>query len=355
MALRRPPRLDRAARARGRARPRRRRGRPAPRDHRDRRPHRQVGRAGAPLRAAEGLAAPAADQPVRHRAAHVPRLRRRAPRRRRQKLGTCSRCSRRGPRREGRGPDEAEVDRRLAPEDRPRGPVPGGRPHRRRRRPRPAADPDLLAGRRGAVHHPPRRDHEGPADRRPQRRHVPDAEDRPALDLHALADPQGRAHGLPGHRRPARGRGRARARPGHGVLRERAAAQARRRADDRRLPPRRARSSSCRRRRSTSRCPRTPRSCSRGYVEKGDVGERGPVRRPHRLLHAARAVPGLPPDGDDDAARRDLPVDRRRQAAGRGRVARQGDRADLPAGDPDVACRRSSTTTCRSPAPSTTA
>ena len=36
-------------------------------------------------------------------------------------------------------------------------------------------------------------------------------------------------------------------------------------------------------------------------------------------------------------------------------MARQGDRADLPAGDPDDACRRSSTTTCRSPARSTTA
>ena len=39
-----------------------------------------------------------------------------------------------------------------------------------------------------------------------------------------------------------------------------------------------------------------------GYVETGDEGDRGAVRRPHRLLHAARAVPGLPPHGDDDAA-----------------------------------------------------
>ena len=34
-----------------------------------------------------------------------------------------------------------------------RGAVPGGRAHRRRRRPRPAADPALLARRPGAVHH----------------------------------------------------------------------------------------------------------------------------------------------------------------------------------------------------------
>ena len=59
--------------------------------------------------------------------------------------------------------------------------------------PRPAPDPALLARRPGAVHHAPGRDHEGPAHRRAQRRHVPDAEDRPALDVHALADAQGRA------------------------------------------------------------------------------------------------------------------------------------------------------------------
>ena len=57
----------------------------------------------------------------------------------------------------------------------------------------------------GAVHHAPGGDHEGPAHRRPQRRHVPDAEDRLALDLHALADPQGRARRLAG-RRGARSR-----------------------------------------------------------------------------------------------------------------------------------------------------
>ena len=68
-----------------------------------------------------------------------------------------------------------------------------------------------------------------------------------------------------------------------------------------------------------------------GYVEHGRPRAGGAVRRPHRLLHGRRAVPRLPRDGDDDAARRDLPVDRRRQAAAGGRVARQGDRADLPA------------------------
>ena len=50
---------------------------------------------------------------------------------------------------------------------------------------------------------------------------------------------------------------------------------------------------------------------------------------------AARGVPALPHLRDHDAPRRDHPGDRRRQAARRGRVAREGDRADLPARDPD--------------------
>ena len=68
-----------------------------------------------------------------------------------------------------------------------------------------------------------------------------------------------------------------------------------------------------------------------GYIEKDEVGRGGAVRRPHRLLHGRRAVPRLPRHGHDDAARRDLSLDRRRQAAAGGRLARQGDRADLPA------------------------
>ena len=76
-----------------------------------------------------------------------------------------------------------------------------------------------------------------------------------------------------------------------------------------------------------------------GYVEKGEQAPEGPVRRPHRLLHTRRAVPGLPRDRADDAARRDLPLDRRRQAAPGGRLARQGDRADLPARGEDDGAR----------------
>ena len=140
------------------------------------------------------------------------------------------------------GSPQAEVGRGLAPEDRvARAPCQEVVLRGRGRRPRPAPDPALLAGRPRAVHHAPRRDHEGPEDGHAQRRHVPDAGDRPRLDLHALADAQGRARRSPrGRGRADPRRGRDRARPGDRVLGERAAPEAPRRADARRLPPRRA-------------------------------------------------------------------------------------------------------------------
>ena len=160
-----------------------------------------------------------------------------------------------------------------------------------------------------------------------------------AHDADALADPQGRPRRLHVRGRPARGGRRAGARPGQRVL----------------GVARRCRST------STSSC--SPASCkgspvelvpgeddrhrgsrerrdrARGLRRAGRRGARGAVRRPHRLLHGGRAVPRVPRDGDHDAPRRDLSVDRRRQAAAGGRVARQGDRADLPAGDPDERAR----------------
>ena len=217
--------------------------------------------------------------------------------------------------------------------DRARGPGARDRAPGRRRRPLAAPDPALLARRPGAVHHAARGDHARPAERRAQRRHVPHAGDRPRDDVHALADPQGRPRRLARDRRPHPRRRRARARPDHRVLRERAAAEAHRRVHDGRLPPRRA----GRAREGRHRRPRgagARRDRARGLHREGRARHRRPVRRPHRLLHAAGAVPDLPRDRDDDAPRRDLSVDRRRQAAAGGRVARQGDRADLPARDP---------------------
>ena len=93
-----------------------------------------------------------------------------------------------------------------------------------------------------------------------------------------------------------------------------------------------------------------------GYDREGRARDRGPVRRPHRLLHArpsrSRSSTSRAITMRRDAIYPSIVVGK--PPAG-GRLARQGDRADLPAGDPDDACRRSSTTTCRSRARSTTA
>ena len=118
----------------------------------------------------------------------------------------------RGSRREGARPAEAQVDRRLAPAHRPQ--------RRRARRSSCAATTStsaalpvqtLLARRRGAVHHAAGRDHARPAHRAAQRRHVPDAGARPALDGDALAAAQGRPRRLP---RSARAGWRSRSRSG---------------------------------------------------------------------------------------------------------------------------------------------
>ena len=285
----------------------------------------------------------------------MPRARRGTARRRRGEAGLGARdAAARGARRQGARPEEAEVDRGLAPEDRLARRAPRRRPRRRRRRPRPPAHPALLARRPGPVHHAPRGHHAGPAHGHAQRRHVPDAEARPPLDGDALAAAQGRAHGLHGRERPARRLRRARPRPRRHVLRERAAPEAHRRVHARRLPQGRA----GRARQVQDERPARARECgdrARGLRGAGRRDARGPVRRPHGLLLGRGAVPGLPRDRDDDALGRDLSVDRRRQAAGRGRVAGQGDRADLPARDPDERPRDRRLRPSRSPARSTTA
>ena len=248
-------------------------------------------RAGAAVRETEGVDAPAPDQPVRHRAPHVPRARRRqAGRRRREARRRARHATAPRGRRKGQGPAQAEVGRGFAPEDGLQGRLPGDRPPGRRRRPRPAADPALLARRSRAVHHAPRRDHEGPEDRCPQRRHVPHAGRRQELDLHALADAQGRASGparLRGREDPGCGRGRAR--PGVRVRGERPAPAPPGRADARRLLARRP---------GRARALQDDRP--RGARERGDRARRtrlegrrrgrGPFRRPHGLLLARGAV-----------------------------------------------------------------
>ena len=216
------------------------------------------------------------------------------------------------------------------------GPMPGGRA-----RPavaRLAPDHDLLARRRRPLHHAPGRHHERPADRDAQRRHVPRAEVRLDDDGDALADPQGRRVGLARHGR-ADGRGdRARDRPRHLLHGVGAAPEAHRRVHARRLPARRP----GRAREVQDGRPRGAgpvRDRDRGLHREGRAARRGPVRRPHRLLHAGRAVPGRPRHLRDPPARPDLPVDHRRRAAAGGRVARQGDRAPVPAGRAHDAAR----------------
>ena len=150
----------------GELQPHLRRGRPRPRDHRDHRPRRQVGRAGAPLREPEGLAAPAPHQPVRHRAAHVPGARGRDARRRgRQARRHPRHAAARGHSREGARAPQAEVGRGLAAEGGFESALSGDRAGGGRGRPRSASDPALLAGRPGAVHHAARGHHEGSARR----------------------------------------------------------------------------------------------------------------------------------------------------------------------------------------------
>ena len=86
-----------------------------------------------------------------------PRRRRREARRRARDAAAG------GARRQAARAQAAEVDRRLAAERRAQGRLPGDRPPRRRGRPRRAAGADLLAARRGAVHHAAGGDHARPA------------------------------------------------------------------------------------------------------------------------------------------------------------------------------------------------
>ena len=183
-------------RTRGRAPAYLSRGRPRPRDHRDRRSRRQSLRAGVAVRETEGVDAPAPDQPVRHRAPHVPRARRRQAERRRREARRRARhaTAPQGVVERSR-PCQAEVGRGLAPKTVSKGACQeivlegddvdlGRLPIQR-----------CWPGRSRAVHHAPRRDHEGPEDRCPQRRYVPRAGRRQELDLRALADAQRRGDG----------------------------------------------------------------------------------------------------------------------------------------------------------------
>ena len=91
-----------------------------------------------------------------------------------------------------------------------------------------------------------------------------------------------------------------------------------------------------------------------GYVEPGERRREGPFGDHTGLLLAARRLSGLPPDLRHAAQAADLSDDDRRHSADGGLLPRHGERADLPADDPQDACRRSSTCTFRPKASSTT-
>jgi 4-hydroxy-3-polyprenylbenzoate decarboxylase len=97
--------------------------------------------------------------------------------------------------------------------------VPGDRMGRQGRRPRAPADPDLLAGRRGAAHHLGPDGHARPAEGAPEPRHLPPAGDRPNKVIMRWLPHRGgaldfREHGLKHPGQPFPGGGGARRRPG---------------------------------------------------------------------------------------------------------------------------------------------
>ena len=72
-----------------------------------------------------------------------------------------------------------------------------------------------------------------------------------------------------------------------------------------------------------------------GYIDKGDLATEGPFGDHTGYYTPAEQFPVFNVTAITMRQRRDLSVDRRRQAAAGGRLARQGDRADLPAGRED--------------------
>ena len=266
-----------------------------------------------------------------------------------------------GPRREGARPQEAEVDRRLAAEDRL-----AAAPCQEVVLTGDDVDLDLLPIQRcwpgdpapfitlpAVITHDPRTGTRNVGMYRMQKI------DARTTFMHWQIHKDGAADWR-GDGRAARGRGRARARPGHRVLGERAAAEAHRRAHARRLPPRRAGRARARAKTVDLEVPANAEIVLEGYIEKGELGDRGAVRRPHRLLLAAPSrsrsstsprmtmrrdaiypsiVVGKPPAEDAwlgkateriflPARADDRAGDRRLRPAGRGRVPQLRDRLD---------------------------
>ncbi|CAM5730824.1 3-octaprenyl-4-hydroxybenzoate carboxy-lyase [Streptomyces tendae] len=207
-----------------------------------------------------------------------------------------------------------------------------GRPHRRRRGPGPAPRAVHLAQRRRLLLQPGPHPHQGPGHRHPQPRPVPPPAPRPAHHRHALADPQGQPQPLPGRRPPRRapaGRHRLRLPAGRDLRLHRAAARRHRRVPLRRVPPGQADRDGRLQDRSAPGA-RAGRGRDRRLAGARRDAPRGPLRRPHRLLHPAGTVPRPEDRLRDDAEAPAAPVDRGRPAPDRGRPPGQGHGTLLP-------------------------
>ncbi len=197
-----------------------------------------------------------------------------------------------------------------------------------------ASGSDLLAAGRRALLHTAARSHGGPADRRREPGHLPDAGVRRRLDRHALADRERRRIPLPPGGRdgagPADQRGTRRA---AGANPRRGCAHAR---GVRRAPAGRADHGAAARRAAAAGLG-APRAGPRGVRARGlgDARRRpdgGAVRRSPRALFVQLRVPRVPRAERAGAKGCNLPRHRRGQAAAGGLLHRRGAAgADAPA------------------------
>ena len=218
----------------------------------------------------------------------------------------------------------------------------GDRGDYRRRPPRPAAGPDLLAGGRRTVHHAAAGLHRAPGAAGPQPRHVPAPRARRPVDGHALADRQGGRLPLRGGRGARRGASRhcLPGRPAGADARgHRAAAGERARADAGLAHRRRAAAGGRRDRAASPDRQRGVRAAGIGGPAGAAAG--GPLRRPLRVLLAGPRLPGVHrrPDGAPEG--RHLPGNGRRQAAAGGLLHRRSaaGAALAPVSAGDARCR----------------
>ena len=184
--------------------------------------------------------------------------------------------------------------------------------------------------------------HEGSGDRHAQHRHLPHAGVRRPHDRHALAAAQGRRAAPPRRRaagQAARGRRGARPRAGAAVLRDGADARRARRAAARRVSARGAGSSWSSASPSISRCRPARTSCSRATSSRASGAAKGRSAITPGFYSQPDDYPGVPPHLRHAAQEADLPDHRRRHAADGGLLPRAGERADLPADDPQDAAR----------------